>query len=121
MFGWLFGPCRKASPAAMQNRLNSDLVAYVHTFGMPERLREHLASQGRSGELASVQSKLDQVLADTSDFVYAQRDPIRWGSEFEQELFLYLSARHGWLTRDGFGPIRSFAGWLTWHEGLSAL
>jgi hypothetical protein len=120
MLGWLFGAWRRASPAARQNPLNSDLAAYVHTFGMPERLREHLESQGRSGELASVQSKLDLVLADTSDFLYAQRDPIRWGSDFEQELFLYLSARHGWLNRDGFRPIRSFAGWLSWHEGLSA-
>jgi hypothetical protein len=120
MLGWLLGARKQGSPVTERDRLNDDLAAYVRTFPMVDRLREHLASQNRSGELTSVQAMLDLAVADTGDFLYAQSTPIRWNSEFEQALFHHVSVRHAWLTHDGFAPLNSYAGWLSWHEGLSA-
>jgi len=106
--------------AAKEYRLSGDLATYVRTFPVVDRLREHLTSQNRSRELISVQAKLDLAVTDTADFLYAQPAPIRWDAEFEKKLFLYVSQRNPWLTHDGFTPLKSYAGWLSWREGLNA-
>jgi hypothetical protein len=102
------------------DRFNADLVGYVCTFPVAERLREHLASQGRAGEFPSVQATLDAVVSDVGDYLYALAAPIAWGPEFERALFRHLVVRHVWLTLEGFAPLKGYAGWFSWHEGLNA-
>jgi hypothetical protein len=121
MLGWLFGVKKKQDTAATRgHRLNEDLIAYVRTFPVADRLREHLATQGRSDEFAAIKATLDLAIADTGDFLYAQSSAIRWGPELESTLYLHLSERHAWLTHGGFASLKGYAGWLSWHEGLNA-
>lgn len=100
-------------------QLNQALQAYISTVPDEGRLRAHLDSIGLGLRLLEFQERLRPALESTENYLWAQRDGVRWTDEFEKRLFEYVRNAAPWLDRDGFSSLCSFGKWLCLREGLS--
>lgn len=121
MLSWLRGKTRAERRDTGGSPLNDALIAYVHTYPAPERLQAHLESVGLADQFTQIKDLLDSAIGDTGQYLYDQATPIKWTENFERALFEHLVSRHPWLSTAGFAPLKSYAGWYSWHEGLGAL
>jgi hypothetical protein len=109
-----------ASHELSDSFLNQAMCAYVETFSNRKRLVEFMERADMLDRLPIVEASLKRALKETEDFLWAQKDGVRWNETFERELYCHVRQCCPWLDEEGFAPLRSFSGWLCWHEGLNA-
>jgi len=100
-------------------QLNQALRAYISTVPNEERLHAHLDSIGLGLRLLEFQERLRPALEAAENYLWAQRDGVKWTDDFENRLFEYVRRAAPWLDRDGFASICSFGKWLCLREGLN--
>jgi hypothetical protein len=100
--------------------LNQALCAYVETYSNRDRLVQFMDQAEMLDQLPVVEARLNTVLKVTENFLWDQKDGVRWDTAFEQQLYSHLRQECPWLNDQGFAPLRSFSQWLCWHEGLNA-
>ena len=100
--------------------LNEALRAYVKTFPIERYLADFLAARGLSSRMDSIKKTLDDSLGAAFCCVYDEEGGVRWSLQFEKKLFDYIRETSPWLSPLGFEVLKSYSGWISWHDGLEA-
>ena len=100
--------------------LNDALRAYINTFPREDNLKSFLQDKDMVSQLCLIKEKLDASVKAAEDCLYGEKDGVTWDQQFEEKLFRQIKLTCPWLSYDGYGSLKSFSGWLCWHEGLEA-
>jgi hypothetical protein len=100
--------------------LRDALEAYVQTFRVRDRLKEHIGRQGLSGDSERIEAALDACLQTAEEFLYNYPGGVPWTDAFKKEYEEHLLSQYSWLDRASMDRVMAFSGWLCWHEGLNA-
>ena len=100
--------------------LREAIEAYVQTFPVRDRLKEHIRQRGLIDHAEKIEAALDACLGTAEDYLYKYPGGVPWTDAFKKEFESLLVQQHPWLDRPSLDRIMSFSGWLCWHEGLNA-